>query len=77
MARILEVNELGAGRLVMLEEIRDDQVWIRPEAVQQNDGNMVDMWNTIKAVEEYGRTWRAWDGVPTVIEQVEAAWAEA
>lgn len=74
MARILETEELGAGRVLMLEEIKDEQLWLRPEAVQGNDGTMVDMWHTIKAADEYGKTWRAWDSVPTMVEQVEAVW---
>ena len=75
MAKILTTEELGAGRVLMLEEIKDEQLWLRPEAVQGNDGVMVDMWHTIKGVEEYGKTWRAWDSVPTMVEQVEAVWA--
>ena len=76
MARILEVNELGAGKLVMLEEYKAGQVWLHPEAIQSNADGFVDMWHTIQKIEDYQKTYRCWDSIPTIQEQVETVWLE-
>lgn len=78
MAKLFRADEIKGGITVMLEEKRaDGQLMLRPEAINSVDEEgFCDMWNTVLKMDGYGQTWRCWGGVPSIEEQVGAAWAK-